>query len=66
MFPKSPIEDDVQFVNDLQKYNVLVVPGLGFGKNGHFRISYCVSDRTIEGALTGFRTIATDYGLIGK
>jgi len=66
MFPKSPIEDDVKFVNDLQRYNLLVVPGLGFGKKGHFRISYCVSDRTIKGALTGFRSIAVDYGLIHK
>ena len=66
MFPRSPIEDDVKFVNDLQEHNVLVVPGLGFGRKGHFRISYCVSDRTIEGALTGFRSVANYYGLTGK
>jgi aspartate aminotransferase len=55
LFPKSPIEDDVQFVARLQKKLILVVPGTGFGGPGHFRISYCVSDETIEGSLEGFK-----------
>ena len=55
MFPKSPIEDDVAFVEELKKHLVLVVPGTGFGLAGHFRISYCVDDRTLEGSLEGFR-----------
>ena len=55
MFPRSPIEDDVAFVAELQKYNVLVVPGRGFGLPGHFRISYSVEDRTLDGSLEGFR-----------
>ena len=55
MFPRSPIEDDVAFTAELQKHNVLVVPGRGFGAPGHFRISYCVDDRTLEGSLDGFR-----------
>ena len=53
-FPKSPIADDIQFVEELQKYNVLVVPGTGFGKPGYFRISYCVEDHVLEGAIEGF------------
>lgn len=63
MFPKSPIEDDEAFVKELQKHNVLVVPGRGFGAPGHFRISYCVDDWVIEGALSGFRAVARDSGL---
>ena len=55
MFPKSPLEDDVAFVAELQKHNVLVVPGTGFGLPGYFRISYCVDDRTLRGALPGFK-----------
>lgn len=55
MFPQSPIEDDVAFVQELQRHNVLVVPGSGFGTPGYFRISYCVDDHTLEGALPGFR-----------
>jgi len=54
LFPKSPIPDDVAFVNELQKENILAVPGSGFGCPGHFRLSYCVSDDTIVRAMTGF------------
>jgi aspartate aminotransferase len=55
MFPKAPIDDDVEFVAELQKYNVLVVPGMGFGMPGYFRISFCVTDQTLEGSIPGFR-----------
>lgn len=54
LFPKSPIEDDVEFVALLQKKLILVVPGAGFWGPGYFRIAYCVSDETIKGALKGF------------
>ena len=55
MFPRSPIEDDTAFVEELKKHLVLVVPGRGFGLGGHFRISYCVDDRTLKGSMDGFR-----------
>ena len=55
MFPKAPIDDDVEFVAELQKHNVLVVPGMGFGMPGYFRISFCVTDQTLEGSIPGFR-----------
>ena len=55
MFPKAPIDDDVKFTDMLRENRVLVVPGSGFGSPGHFRISYCVSDATLEGSLPGFR-----------
>ena len=63
IFPKSPIEDDVAFVKGLQKYNVLVVPGKGFGAPGYFRISYCFEDWVIEGSLPGFRAAAKEFGI---
>ena len=53
LFPKSPIEDDVAFIRELLRFNVLVVPGRGFGTPGHFRISYCVEDWVLEGAVAG-------------
>jgi aspartate aminotransferase len=55
LFPKSPIADDVKFVNILLQENILAVPGTGFGTPGHFRLAYCVADRVIEGSLEGFR-----------
>lgn len=55
LFPRSPISDDVRFARMLQEENILVVPGSGFGGPGHFRVAYCVDDKTIEGAIPGFR-----------
>ncbi|PIE71716.1 MAG: aspartate aminotransferase [Deltaproteobacteria bacterium] len=54
LFPRAPIADDVKFVQALQEELVLAVPGSGFGGPGHFRLSYCVDDATIENALPGF------------
>ncbi len=54
LFPMTPIEDDVRFVARLQEENILTVPGSGFGGPGHFRIAYCVDDKTIERSLPGF------------
>jgi aspartate aminotransferase len=63
MFPKTPQDDDVEFVRELLSLLILVVPGRGFGAPGHFRISYCVADRTIENSLEGFRKAAVRYGM---
>jgi len=63
IFPKSPTNDDMEFVNELQEYNVLIVPGKGFGAPGYFRISYCMEDWVIEGSLEGFSKAAKKYGL---
>ena len=54
LYPKAPIEDDVVFCRTLLNSNVLVVPGRGFGTPGYFRISYCVEDWVLEGAVKGF------------
>ncbi len=48
IFPKSPIQDDIKFVRRLQKHHILAVPGIGFGKQGHFRLAYCVEMDVIE------------------
>jgi len=63
IFPRSPAQDDVAFVKELQTHNVLVVPGRGFGAPGYFRISYCVDDWVIKGALPGFAAVAKQSGL---
>ncbi|HAS72975.1 MAG TPA: pyridoxal phosphate-dependent aminotransferase, partial [Clostridiales bacterium UBA8960] len=42
LFPKALEEDDVKFVMEAKKFNLLLVPGSGFGSPGYFRISYCV------------------------
>ena len=55
LFPKSPIDDDVQFLNILKQELILAVPGVGFGAPGHFRLSYAVPDATISGSFEGFK-----------
>ena len=61
LFPKSPLADDGAFVDALQEWNVLTVPGKGFGTPGHFRISYCVEDWVLEGAMKGFAAAADRF-----
>ncbi len=58
LFPKAPVEDDVAFTRELLQSNVLVVPGRGFGTPGYFRISYCVEDWVLEGAVEGLAKAA--------
>lgn len=56
-FPKAPIPDEMAFVEALQEELILVVPGRGFGTPGHFRISFCVPDATIERSFEGFKRV---------
>ncbi len=55
LFPRSPIEDDVKFVQTLQEELILAVPGSGFGGPGCFRIAFCVEDKTIINSMPGFK-----------
>lgn len=61
LFPKTPIEDDVAFVRELQKELILTVPGSGFIGPGHFRIAFCVEDETIIKAMPGFKRVMDKY-----
>ena len=62
IFPKTPIPDDVEFVRILLQNKVLAVPGSGFGRAGHMRLSFCVTRREVEGALPIFRRVAKEVG----
>lgn len=55
VFPRTPIDDDVEFIDILMKHRILAVPGRGFGRPGHMRVSFCVDRETIERALPGFK-----------
>ncbi|WP_027627716.1 pyridoxal phosphate-dependent aminotransferase [Ruminiclostridium cellobioparum] len=61
LFPKSFIADDVEFKNRAVKYNLLIVPGSGFGCPGHFRLAYCVSLETIKNSLPAFEALAKEF-----
>ena len=61
LFPRSPIADDVEFVQALKAERVLAVPGSGFHGPGHFRIAYCVEDEVIRNAMPGFERAIRKY-----
>ncbi|MCT4619933.1 MAG: pyridoxal phosphate-dependent aminotransferase [Marinisporobacter sp.] len=61
LFPKAPIEDDVEFVKKALKYNLLLVPGSGFGCSGYFRISYCVKFDMIERSIPAFEKLMKEF-----
>jgi aspartate aminotransferase len=63
LFPKSPIPDDVAFINAALKYNLLLVPGSGFAGPGYFRIAYCVAKETIVRSLPYFTKLAEEFAL---
>ncbi len=63
LFPRSPIEDDVKFVQALQEELVLAVPGSGFGGPGHFRLAFCVEDETIIKSMPAFKRVMERFNL---
>ena len=61
MFPQTPIEDDAAFCNAAKEFNLLLVPGSGFGCKGHMRLSYCVSHDTIVNSFPAFEKLAKKF-----
>jgi aspartate aminotransferase len=62
IFCKSPLEDDVAFVRHLQKFNILAVPGSGFGGPGYFRMAYCVPEEVIRRSIPKFKEALEKLG----
>lgn len=60
-FPQAPLGDDHGFVQELVKYNVLAVPGSGFGFPGYFRLSFSVEDSVIPRSAEGFKAAAAAF-----
>lgn len=63
LFPRSPLEDDLAFVRSAKKYNILIVPGSGFGLKGYFRLSYSVPKQTVISSLPAFSALAGELGM---
>lgn len=62
IFCKSPIDDDVRFVQHLVKFNILAVPGSGFGGPGYFRMAYCVPEEVIKRSIPKFKEALQKLG----
>ena len=61
LFPRALEADDMAFSERAKQFDLLLVPGTGFGAPGHFRISYCVQPEMIERSLPKFRALAESY-----
>ncbi|MCI5223046.1 MAG: pyridoxal phosphate-dependent aminotransferase [Candidatus Electrothrix sp. AR4] len=55
LFPKTPIENDVEFCRLLQEEKILAVPGQGFGTPGYIRLAFCVDEEVIAKSTDGFK-----------
>ena len=61
LFPRSLEPDDLAFSMRAREFDLLLVPGSGFGAPGHFRLAYCVQTDTILRALPKFKALADSY-----
>jgi len=61
MFPRTLIPDDIAFCEKAKDYNLLIVPGTGFGCPRHARISYCVPTERAKRSLDAFEALAKYY-----
>jgi len=61
LFPKSSIQDDMEFKNRALKHNIIIVPGSGFGCKGYFRLAYCTSMTTIINSLPAFEKLSKEF-----
>ena len=61
LFPKSLEPDDMAFSQRAKEFDLLLVPGSGFGAPGHFRLAYCVQTDMIRRALPKFQALADSY-----
>ncbi len=61
LFPRSPVPDEMAFVAAALEEDVLLVPGRGFGRSGHFRIAFCVSPEAVARALPALRRLGARF-----
>jgi aspartate aminotransferase len=61
LFPKSPLPDEMAFVSAAKSEGILVVPGAGFGRSGHFRVATCVSTGTVRRSIPAWERLAARF-----
>jgi aspartate aminotransferase len=64
IFMKTPDGlTDVEFQEVCAKYNLLLVPGASFKREGYMRLAFCVSEKTIRNSREAFAKIAKGLGI---
>lgn len=61
LFPRSPIPDDIAFVQKAAQHHILAVPGSGFGAPGYFRLAYCTGLDVIQRSRDAFLRLGAEY-----
>ncbi len=61
LFLQSLEPDDLAFSERAKRYDLLLVPGAGFGAPGWLRLAFCVQTEMIQRALPRFRALAESY-----
>lgn len=64
LYPRSPIADELAFVEALASHDVLVLPARLFHDTGRFRIAVTASDAVIDRALPVFERTATECEVV--
>lgn len=63
IFPKALEEDAKAFCEKAMKYELVLVPGDGFGAPGYFRMAYCIDTGKVERSLEALRRfVHAEYG----
>lgn len=64
LFPQALEADDEAFCEKAKKYDLLFVPGSGFGCPGFARLAYCISEETIRRSLPVLKKFTREeYGV---
>lgn len=67
IFPKALEESSIEFCKKAKAYDLILVPGDGFGAPGFFRMAYCISTEKVERAIPVLKKFVKDtYGIIDK
>lgn len=62
LFPRALEEDAVAFCEKGRKYDLILVPGDGFGCPGFFRMAYCIDTDKVKRSLPALRRfVETEY-----
>lgn len=66
LFPKTPLADDVEFCARLRAELLLAVPGVGFARPGHMRLSYAVAPEVLRRSLPIFERVLRQCRNLGR
>ena len=64
MWIKSPVENELEFVNAAKDERILITPGRAFNGPGWVRASFCGKNETIQRSKESWMTLGRKFGLI--